>query len=105
MLPRRGEPRVLVACSGGADSLALAAAARFVAPRLGIGCGLVTVAHGLQPGSAERAGVVVSWAAAAGFDPRELSEEYVYLRITPHEVQAWREANVLEGRLLMRGGT
>ncbi len=44
-------------------------------------------------------------AAAAGFDPRELAEEYVYLRITPHEIQAWREANELEGRLLMRGGT
>ena len=44
-------------------------------------------------------------AAAAGFDPRELTEEYVYLRITPHEVQAWREANELEGRFLMRGGT
>lgn len=44
-------------------------------------------------------------AAAAGFDPRELAEEYVYLRITPHEVQAWREANELEGRSLMRGGT
>jgi hypothetical protein len=44
-------------------------------------------------------------AAAAGFDPRELAEEYVYLRITPHEIRAWREANELEGRLLMRGGT
>jgi Pyridoxamine 5'-phosphate oxidase len=44
-------------------------------------------------------------AAAAGFDPRELAEEYVYLRITPREIQAWREANELEGRLLMRGGT
>jgi hypothetical protein len=44
-------------------------------------------------------------AAAAGFDPRELEEEYVYLRITPREIQAWREANELEGRHLMRGGT
>jgi hypothetical protein len=44
-------------------------------------------------------------AAVAGFDPRELAEEYVYLRITPREIQAWREANELEGRLLMRGGT
>jgi hypothetical protein len=43
-------------------------------------------------------------ALAAGFDPRTLSEEYVYLRITPHEVQAWREANELEGRFVMRGG-
>jgi hypothetical protein len=43
-------------------------------------------------------------AAAAGFDPRALREEYVYLRITPHEIQAWREANELPGRRLMRGG-
>jgi tRNA(Ile)-lysidine synthase len=58
-----------VACSGGADSLSLAAAARFVAPRLGIACGLVTVDHGLQAGSAERAVAVAAWAAGAGFDP------------------------------------
>ena len=43
-------------------------------------------------------------AEATGFDPRTLAEEYVYLRITPHEVQAWREANELEGRHLMRRG-
>ena len=43
-------------------------------------------------------------ARATGFDPRALAEEYVYLRITPHAVQAWREANELEGRQLMRGG-
>lgn len=42
---------VLVACSGGADSLALAAATAFVAPRLGLRAGLVTVDHGLQQGS------------------------------------------------------
>jgi Pyridoxamine 5'-phosphate oxidase len=43
-------------------------------------------------------------AAATGFDPRTLAEEYVYLRITPHTIQAWREANELEGRQLMRNG-
>jgi hypothetical protein len=43
-------------------------------------------------------------AAATGFDPRTLAEEYVYLRITPATVQAWREANELPGRQLMRGG-
>jgi hypothetical protein len=43
-------------------------------------------------------------ALAAGFDPRTLAEVYVYLRVTPHEIQAWREANELEGRLVMRGG-
>jgi tRNA(Ile)-lysidine synthase len=46
---------VLVACSGGADSLALAAAVAFEAPKLGIAAGAVTVDHGLQDGSAERA--------------------------------------------------
>jgi tRNA(Ile)-lysidine synthase len=49
-----GEP-VLVACSGGADSLALAAAIAFEAPRAGVAAGAVTVDHGLQPGSAARA--------------------------------------------------
>jgi nitroimidazol reductase NimA-like FMN-containing flavoprotein (pyridoxamine 5'-phosphate oxidase superfamily) len=43
-------------------------------------------------------------AHAAGFDPRTLAEEYVYLRITPTEIQAWREANELARRQLMRGG-
>lgn len=56
---------VLVACSGGADSLALAAAARFV----GRSVGLVTVDHGLQEGSAARAADLAAWASAEGFDP------------------------------------
>jgi hypothetical protein len=43
-------------------------------------------------------------ARAAGFDPRTLSEEYAYLRITPQEIQAWREDNELKGRYLMRRG-
>jgi tRNA(Ile)-lysidine synthase len=54
---------VLVACSGGADSLALAAATAFVAPRLGLRAGLITVDHGLQEGSAARARDVISWAS------------------------------------------
>ena len=44
--------RLLVACSGGADSLALTAAAGFVVPRLGGSVRAVIVNHGLQPGSA-----------------------------------------------------
>jgi len=62
---------VLVACSGGADSLALAAAAAFVAPRLGLRAGGVTVDHGLQPGSAERAGEVTALLSALGLDPAQ----------------------------------
>ncbi|WP_341717966.1 tRNA lysidine(34) synthetase TilS [Micromonospora sp. FIMYZ51] len=63
---------VLVACSGGADSLALAAATAFVAPRAGRAAGLVTVDHGLQAGSAERAETVARWAEQAGLAPVEV---------------------------------
>ncbi|MCZ2818929.1 tRNA lysidine(34) synthetase TilS [Modestobacter sp. VKM Ac-2977] len=50
-----GTGPVLAACSGGADSVALAAALAFEAPRAGRPVGAVTVDHGLQPGSAEQA--------------------------------------------------
>jgi hypothetical protein len=43
-------------------------------------------------------------AQATGFDPRTLAEPYVYLRITPRSIQAWREENELEHRQLMRKG-
>jgi tRNA(Ile)-lysidine synthase len=46
---------VLVACSGGADSLALAAGTAFVAPRAGLRAGAVVVDHGWRPSSAEEA--------------------------------------------------
>ena len=43
-------------------------------------------------------------AKASGFDPRELTTEYVYLRIRPSLIQAWRESNELDGRDLMLEG-
>ena len=46
---------VLVACSGGPDSLALAAGLAFVAPRIGLRAGAVTVDHAWYEGSADRA--------------------------------------------------
>jgi tRNA(Ile)-lysidine synthase len=60
---------VLAACSGGADSLALAAAVAFVAPRAGLRAGAVTVDHGLQEGSAARAVSVAAVLAGLGLDP------------------------------------
>lgn len=60
---------LLVACSGGPDSLALAAAAAFEAPRAGRSAGGVTVDHGLQEGSAEVAGRVVQTMRDLGLDP------------------------------------
>jgi tRNA(Ile)-lysidine synthase len=60
---------VLVACSGGADSLALAAAVAFEAPRAGVAAGGVTVDHGLQPGSADRAERTAQVLGRLGLDP------------------------------------
>jgi hypothetical protein len=45
-----------------------------------------------------------TFAAKSGFDPRRLSGPYLYFRILPELVQAWRGANELQGRELMRGG-
>ena len=60
---------VLAACSGGQDSLALAAALAFVAPRAGLRAGAVTVDHGLQDGSASRALSVAAVLRGLGLDP------------------------------------
>jgi tRNA(Ile)-lysidine synthase len=62
---------VLAACSGGADSLALAAALAHEAPRRGVRGGAVTVDHGLQPGSAARARDVAAMLTGLGLDPVE----------------------------------
>ena len=70
--PHRGQGRVIVACSGGADSVALAAAVAFEAPRAGVPAGLVTVDHGLQPGSAAQAERVATLGYELGFDPVEV---------------------------------
>lgn len=43
---------VLVACSGGADSLALAAGLAFEGPKLGLRIGAVIIDHGIQPETA-----------------------------------------------------
>ena len=60
---------VLAACSGGADSLALAAALAFEAPALGLRGGGVTVDHGLQPGSGRQADAVLGQLGDLGLDP------------------------------------
>ena len=45
-----------------------------------------------------------SFAAKTEFDPRQLAITYLYFRIYPQRIQAWREENELEDRELMRGG-
>lgn len=43
------------------------------------------------------------FAKRAGFDPRQLSD-YVWIRVTPRRIQAWREENELAEREIMRDG-
>ncbi|MCF6473205.1 tRNA lysidine(34) synthetase TilS [Nonomuraea sp. MG754425] len=68
----REDALVLAACSGGADSLALAAALAFEAPRLRLRAGLLTVDHRLQPGSAQRARTVADLATELRLTPAEV---------------------------------
>lgn len=63
---------VLVALSGGADSLALAAATGFEAPRSGRRAGAVIVDHGLQHDSAAVAERAAEQARALGLSPVEI---------------------------------
>jgi len=69
--PRDG-PLVLVALSGGPDSLALAAATAFEAPRLGLRAGAVIIDHGLQGDSTAVADRAASAARGLGLDPVEV---------------------------------
>jgi len=45
-----------------------------------------------------------AFAEKTGFDPRELATPYLYFRIKPNRVQAWREVNELDNRDIMRDG-
>ncbi|MEI6590439.1 MAG: tRNA lysidine(34) synthetase TilS [Actinomycetes bacterium] len=65
---------VLAACSGGADSLALAAALAFEAPRLGLLGGAVIVEHGLQPETKTVAVETAAVLSELGLNPVEVVE-------------------------------
>ncbi|HEX6233950.1 MAG TPA: tRNA lysidine(34) synthetase TilS [Jiangellaceae bacterium] len=69
---------VLAACSGGADSLALAAALGWISRRELRPAGAVVVDHGLQQGAADRARHTAALLVGFGLDPVEV----VHLRVT-----------------------
>ncbi|WP_344737818.1 tRNA lysidine(34) synthetase TilS [Microbacterium awajiense] len=75
LAPRAGRGTVVVALSGGADSLALAAATAFEAPKLGLRPVAVVVDHGLQDGSADAAAAAVAAAEGLGLDARAVQVE------------------------------
>ena len=62
-----------------------------------------TVAEILEAAQIED-GLGDEFAAKTGFDPRKQADRYLYFRIRPVRVQAWREADELAGRVLMRAG-
>ena len=77
---------VLVACSGGGDSIALAAATAFEAPRLGLFAGAVIVDHQLQPGSGEVAARASQSCEELGLHP--VLVERVFVEVSGNGMEA-----------------
>ncbi|MFC4264733.1 tRNA lysidine(34) synthetase TilS [Arthrobacter cryoconiti] len=72
--PTQHPPLVLVGCSGGPDSLALAAVTAFFASRGEIQVGAVVVDHQMQAGSAEVAQRTAGQLRSLGLDPVRVSQ-------------------------------
>ncbi|WEV42406.1 tRNA lysidine(34) synthetase TilS [Bifidobacterium sp. ESL0682] len=68
-VPDDSAPTVLVACSGGRDSMALAAVSHVVCGMLGLNCGAVIVDHQLQSGSHQVAEEAAKRCQKLGVDP------------------------------------
>ena len=68
----RPQTLVLVACSGGADSLALAAALAFEAEHYDLRAGALVVDHGWQPGSDDIADTAAAVCRSLGLNPVEV---------------------------------
>ena len=98
----------IVVLGTGADSKTVVNATAQPWVRLGFGAVRdVVLVHGtaalVAMGDVDRAEADL-FAERAGFDPRELSSPYAYLRVTPRRIQAWREENELADREIMRDG-
>lgn len=74
---------VLVACSGGADSLALAAATAFEAKKLVVTAAGATIDHRLRPGSEQQAQLAARTMSELGLDPVEVEQVAVSSRGGP----------------------
>jgi hypothetical protein len=46
-----------------------------------------------------------AYARQTDWDPRSLEGDFAYLALRPDRIQAWREADEIAGRTLMRGGS
>jgi Pyridoxamine 5'-phosphate oxidase len=65
---------------------------------------IIEATVGVIPSAQLPAAVGDAFAERTGFDPRTEPNPYHYFRLHPQRIQAWREANELAGRELMRGG-
>jgi hypothetical protein len=63
----------------------------------------VEVADSTKVGEAQ-AELATGFASAVGWDPREISQDWVYIRLRPSRIQAYRGYDELEGRDVMQGG-
>jgi len=96
---------IRVAASGGADSLALAAAVAFVARRDGYGpVGGVTVDHGLQPGSAQRAQATAGLLTELGLQPVQIVKVTVGTEGGPEAAARTARYAALRNNLIHNGG-
>lgn len=48
--------------------------------------------------------LATGFAAAVGWDPRDIDGDWAFFRLTPSRIQAYRGYDELEGRDVMRGG-
>jgi hypothetical protein len=53
----------------------------------------------------EAPGIAERYADQADWDPRTAGGGYVFVVLRPDRIQAWREANEIPGRTLMRAGS
>lgn len=84
---------VLVGCSGGADSLALAAAVAFEAPRAGLAAGALVVDHRLQEGSGDVARRAAEQCRDMGLRPVDVA------RVVVRDIRAGPEAAARAARM------
>lgn len=84
---------VIVGLSGGADSLALAAAVAFEAPKAGVEASAVVIDHGLQSGSD-----VVAARAAATAGSLGLPARVIRIEVAPPRGNGGPEASARDGR-------
>ena len=55
-------------------------------------------------GKVDDAKLAAGFAAAVGWDPREITGDWVFFRLTPSRIQAYRGYDELEGRDVMLAG-